>query len=1026
MTDIVGSTEHAAELGDRAWRDLVQVHHATVRAALRRRGGREVDTAGDGFFAVFDAPAAAVDCALEVAERVRDLGIEIRAGVHVGEVEQVAGKVGGIAVPIAARIMSGAGPGEVLVSSTVRDLAAGAGLRFEDRGTHELKGVPGEWRIFEASRSGSVAPTAGGNAAQRRAAAVRSMRSRPVWQRRPRLFTGAAVVALATIVAVGLLLWRPWQAPALAAVGENALGVIDIERREIVGSIDVGGRPSAIAVNGETAWVAVAGDNTVARVDLATRLVTRVIDVGQGPTALAVAAGSVWVANSSERSLTRINEDTLRVADTIDVGNRPIAVAAAEGGIWVANAGDNSLVRVDAATGEPSPPIAVPSGPVALVASDAAVWVVSADAAQATRFDPVTGSAAAAPIALPARPTAAAIDGGSVWVAMQDGTVLRIEGDTGRVTQILDVGGTPASIGLAGGVLWIADRSGSVHRVDPAAPATPTRLATTSSPASVASAGTELLVTTHAAATSHRGGTVRGMFFGPGVALDPVDLVAFNAALYVADGLVGHRRVGGGAGAELLPVLASAIPQPTDAGRAWRFQLRPDLVYADGRPVLASDFRRAFERSFQVPDLFGFVPGPSLWPTIVGAEACLTPDGSPVARCDLSEGILVDDAGRTVTFRLTEPDGDFLLKLVLPAAFPVPSDIPMHRQLEAGLPGTGPYMVGSVSDTELRLVRNPRFRVVDARVRPDGFPDEIVLAFLPFGTPPEESVAAIVEGRADYTELRGPSRLPPDLQRQVGSQHAGLLHSGPAILTYLPLDTSRPPFDHPDARRALALAMDRGALVEAHGGSPAAFAACQLLPAGWPGHRPYCPWTAEPDPGGRWKGADLDRARELVDASGTAGMEVTVGARGRHALVQDETARTLEALGYEVVAGPPIPDEEWFDRAQEFHVPVWDYIHVWLGPSTYFDTLRCIEPGPGEAAPPCDEALERLVQDALSLQATDRARAAEVWAEADRRVVDEALWVPLFNSGSDMVSDRVGNVQFHPQYFVLLDQLWVQ
>ncbi|MGI8830802.1 MAG: adenylate/guanylate cyclase domain-containing protein [Candidatus Limnocylindria bacterium] len=147
MTDIVGSTEHAAELGDRGWRDLVQLHHEVVRRALRRHTGREVDTAGDGFFAVFDAPAAAVECAMEIVARVKELGIEIRAGVHVGEVEQVAGKVGGLSVPIAARITGLAGPGEVLVSNTVRDLAAGSGLRFDDRGRHQLKGVPGDWQV---------------------------------------------------------------------------------------------------------------------------------------------------------------------------------------------------------------------------------------------------------------------------------------------------------------------------------------------------------------------------------------------------------------------------------------------------------------------------------------------------------------------------------------------------------------------------------------------------------------------------------------------------------------------------------------------------------------------------------------------------------------------------------------------------------------------------------------------------------------------------------------------------------------
>jgi class 3 adenylate cyclase len=148
FTDIVGSTAKSAELGDRAWRELVEQHHATVRALLGRFRGLEIDTAGDGFFATFDGPARGVRCAQEIGGAVRDLGLEIRAGVHTGEVETIAGKVGGIAVNVGARIASLAGPSEVLVSSTVRDLVSGSGLRFEEAGEHELKGVPDSWRLY--------------------------------------------------------------------------------------------------------------------------------------------------------------------------------------------------------------------------------------------------------------------------------------------------------------------------------------------------------------------------------------------------------------------------------------------------------------------------------------------------------------------------------------------------------------------------------------------------------------------------------------------------------------------------------------------------------------------------------------------------------------------------------------------------------------------------------------------------------------------------------------------------------------
>jgi pimeloyl-ACP methyl ester carboxylesterase len=148
FTDIVGSTAKATELGDRAWRELLQRHHAVIRRELVRFRGTELDVAGDGFFARFDGPARAVRCASEITKSVRALGLEVRAGLHTGECEVMDNKVGGIAVHIGARVAKEAQPGEVLVSSTVKDLVAGSGLRFSERGNTALKGVPDEWRLF--------------------------------------------------------------------------------------------------------------------------------------------------------------------------------------------------------------------------------------------------------------------------------------------------------------------------------------------------------------------------------------------------------------------------------------------------------------------------------------------------------------------------------------------------------------------------------------------------------------------------------------------------------------------------------------------------------------------------------------------------------------------------------------------------------------------------------------------------------------------------------------------------------------
>jgi class 3 adenylate cyclase len=151
FTDIVGSTELAAKIGDRAWNELLGAHNARVRAELDRHQGNEIDTAGDGFFATFDGPARAVRCARAAVEAVRPLGLELRAGVHTGEVETIAEKVRGIAVIIGARIAAQAGSSEVLVSRTVLDLVGGSGLRFEDAGEHKLKGVPDRWRLYRVA-----------------------------------------------------------------------------------------------------------------------------------------------------------------------------------------------------------------------------------------------------------------------------------------------------------------------------------------------------------------------------------------------------------------------------------------------------------------------------------------------------------------------------------------------------------------------------------------------------------------------------------------------------------------------------------------------------------------------------------------------------------------------------------------------------------------------------------------------------------------------------------------------------------
>ncbi|HEX5762791.1 MAG TPA: adenylate/guanylate cyclase domain-containing protein [Solirubrobacterales bacterium] len=168
FTDVVGSTELAARLGDRRWRDLLERHDALVRRQLKVHRGREVKTMGDGFLATFDGPARAIRCACSIRDALAEIEIEVRAGIHTGEVELIGDDVGGMAVNIGARIGALAGPGEVLVSSTVRELVVGSGLEFEERGTHTLKGAPGEWRVFATGLSPAASDSAGSSGSRAR------------------------------------------------------------------------------------------------------------------------------------------------------------------------------------------------------------------------------------------------------------------------------------------------------------------------------------------------------------------------------------------------------------------------------------------------------------------------------------------------------------------------------------------------------------------------------------------------------------------------------------------------------------------------------------------------------------------------------------------------------------------------------------------------------------------------------------------------------------------------------------------
>jgi peptide/nickel transport system substrate-binding protein len=487
---------------------------------------------------------------------------------------------------------------------------------------------------------------------------------------------------------------------------------------------------------------------------------------------------------------------------------------------------------------------------------------------------------------------------------------------------------------------------------------------------------------------------------------------------------VAYRRVGGAAGATLVGGLATRAPQPSRDGRTYVFTLRPGLRYSDGTPVQPEDFRASMERFLRVTaDEF-----PGYYEGLVGARHCVrTP-----ARCDLSAGIETDPRARTITVHLTRPDGDFLHKLTLPFAYVVPAETPDRLTGDRLPPGTGPYRISTWDiDRGGTLVRNPYFRSRSA-ARPAGFGNRIEVRMRADGL--ERQIADVQRGAADLVVLADAFSSSVGAERlgALAARAPGQVHSAPAAATdWMFLNASLRPFDDIRVRRALNYATDRARIVELAGGRQVAGPTCQIIPAGFPGYRPYCPYTAQPTAGRGWTAPDLGRARRLVARSGRAGERVTVWVPDFQRAVGRYFVALLRDLGFRASmrvndAGPHFG--AIYDPRTRAQIGFVGWALDYVSPSNFLGpNFTCASPAdrrPENASQMCDRTLSRQFDRALAAQG---AEAAEGWAAADRRLVDLAPAVPMTNHrGLVFVSKRVGNVQQHPQWFTLLDQLWVR
>ena len=854
-------------------------------------------------------------------------------------------------------------------------------------------------------------------------------RPTPGWRRRRSTAIAAAIVAVIALVATLVPLVTKDAGPMIE-LPANGMAVLHVrgDGLEVTDSLELDRPPGHVTAGEGSLWVSSPEGHVVYRIDPARRSIVQSIPVGAGSGEVVLGAGAAWVANGLDGTVSRIDPGTNQVVDTIEVGSRPSGIAFGEGSLWVADPIRGALTTIDPESDRPDSAADPEIPPFAVAVGTHAVWATSASANRLMAIDPVTNRLTQN-VGVGGGPSAVAVGFGAVWVAnSRDSTVSRIDPASGSVVSTIPVASGPSGIALGAGGVWVSTGSGTVAQIDPVLGRVVRSIHLGGRPTSIAVVGDEVWVAVRPTPTTgHRGGKLRVEDPSARLTIDPALLwpnSSFQLWAYTYDTLVTYQRVGGNEGALLVPDLAVAVPLPTAGGTTYTFVLRPGIRYSDGSPLRAADFRYAVERTLTLNDqgAGSFLQG------IVGASACSP--GEP--GCDLTEGIETDEAARTVAFHLLEPDPNFLYKLTLPYAAPVPSTTPKADVGTHPVPATGPYAFTTfVPGQSLTLERNPHFREWSAAAQPDGYPDRIEWVF---GGTAEHAVMAIERGVADWMPTP-----PPDAD-DLAIRFAPQLHVDPSLSTvFFFLNTRAPPFDDVRVRQALNLAVDRSVVTDILGGPRSAIAACQLLPPGMPGFRPYCPYTVHPDPAGTWIAPDLARARALVEASGTSGMQVTVWGDENEPFnrsLATYVASVLRDLGY-ASSVRMLPHGEWVtvvgDSRKMVQLGTNDWTADFPSPSNFYDFfLACAAFVPGDAAHTsngsefCDRAIDARVEEAARLQTVDPLRATALWERIGRDITDLAPVLPLVYLRSvSFVSHRVTNYQYHPIWGVLLDQLRV-
>ncbi len=531
---------------------------------------------------------------------------------------------------------------------------------------------------------------------------------------------------------------------------------------------------------------------------------------------------------------------------------------------------------------------------------------------------------------------------------------------------------------------------------------------------------------TSSSAKGHSGGVftiLANSSFGVADPAQNYTLQEWQLLIDTGDGLTAFAKVGGVPGTKVVPDLATSIPLPTNGGKTYVFHIRHGIKFSNGQTLKPSDFVTTFERQFTVPGPTSFYSG------IVGASACSTKG------CSLSKGVIANDSAYTLTINLTAPDPEIMDQLTLPFAYAVPASTSLKLTGNNVPPGTGPYMWKSYNpNTEAVLVRNPYFHVWSKLAQPAGYPNEIIEKY---GLQVSDEVTEVENNEAN--EVFDGDQIPSDQLTQLNSaKYAGQVHVNTLTADwYFALNTRTAPFNNLQARQAINDAANRTAYVKIAGGPSLAVPACQILPPNFPSYKAYCPYTTGKQT--VWSGPNVAKAKALVKASGTLGDKVVVDGTNDQVgtALAEQMVSDLNSIGYKATTqllstGAQYPfiqnstnsakwNVAWSAWYQDYPAPA-DFLNVLLGCNTIHPNS---DASPNIAAY-CNKSTQAQINKAESEEATDPSAAATLWTQIDHEDTNAAPWVDLYNPKQiDFLSKDVHGYEWNPQWYILIDQLWL-